>query len=205
MGSSNDVEIARRSFIRVFGGTLGASCLALNWTEIAAAASHAAVTNAAGGTRTTSFLSPAEAAEVEAIAAQIIPTDSTPGAREAGVLWFIDRALTTFYASQAGAFRAGLTEFSSAVRTWRPDASSYAALPSAQQVEFLHTVDHAPFFESVRLLTIVGMFSMPAYGGNRHGVGWELLGFEDLHVFQPPFGYYDRDYPGFVVEPPKST
>ena len=28
--------------------------------------------------------------------------------------------------------------------------------------------------------------------------GWKLIGFEDRHAFQPPFGYYDRDYPGFV-------
>ena len=34
--------------------------------------------------------------------------------------------------------------------------------------------------------------------------GWKLLGFEDLHAFQPPFGYYDRDYPGFVSEPPEA-
>jgi hypothetical protein len=43
------------------------------------------------------------------------------------------------------------------------------------------------------------MFSLPAYGGNRDGVGWKLIGFEDEHVFHPPFGYYDRDYPGFVA------
>jgi hypothetical protein len=49
------------------------------------------------------------------------------------------------------------------------------------------------------------MFSMPAYGGNRNGAGWRLLGFQDMHVFQPPFGYYDRDYQGFVIEPPKSA
>ena len=24
------------------------------------------------------------------------------------------------------------------------------------------------------------------------------MGFEDQHVFEPPFGYYDRDYQGFV-------
>ena len=42
------------------------------------------------------FFTPEEAAEVEAIAARIIPTDETPGAREAGVIYFIDRALVTF-------------------------------------------------------------------------------------------------------------
>jgi hypothetical protein len=25
------------------------------------------------------------------------------------------------------------------------------------------------------------------------------MGFEDQHVFNPPFGYYDRDYAGFEV------
>ena len=29
------------------------------------------------------------------------------------------------------------------------------------------------------------------------------MGFEDRHVFVPPFGYYDRNYPGFVIDPVK--
>ena len=45
------------------------------------------------------------------------------------------------------------------------------------------------------------MFTLPSYGGNRDGVGWKLLGFQDAHVFYPPFGYYDRDYAGFAVDP----
>ena len=39
---------------------------------------------------------PEQAKEVEAIAARIIPTDELPGATEAGVVYFIDRALKTF-------------------------------------------------------------------------------------------------------------
>ena len=69
-------------------------------------------------------------------------------------------------------------------------------LSPAQKVEFLHTVEATPFFDQARLLTLCGMFSSPAYGGNRDEVGWKLLGFEDQHVFEPPFGYYDRDYTG---------
>jgi hypothetical protein len=76
-----------------------------------------------------------------------------------------------------------------------------ASLPSEQQLEYLKTVDRTPFFEATRLLTLLGMFSMPSYSGNRNGVGWKLIGFEDRHAFQPPFGYYDRDYPGFVDDP----
>jgi hypothetical protein len=79
----------------------------------------------------------------------------------------------------------------------------FAELSSAQQIAFLKSIDHTPFFDSMRFLTVLGMFAMPGYGGNRDGVGWKLLGFEDQHVFQPPFGHYDRDYPGFVIEPVK--
>jgi gluconate 2-dehydrogenase gamma chain len=42
------------------------------------------------------FFDPATAAEIEAIAAQIIPDDDTPGARQAGVIQFIDRALAGY-------------------------------------------------------------------------------------------------------------
>ena len=45
---------------------------------------------------TFAFFTPEQATAVEAIATQIIPTDDTPGAREARVVSFIDRALVTF-------------------------------------------------------------------------------------------------------------
>jgi gluconate 2-dehydrogenase gamma chain len=197
-----DAEFARRSFLRLMGGTLGASCLALNWSEVAVAARQAA-SDIASGSDAMQFLTAGEAADVGAICAQIIPTDSTPGAREAGVLLFVDRALASFYAPQAVMFRSGLAEFQGACLKWRPQAGSFSGLSSAQQIEFLHTVDHTPFFDLMRQLTVIGMFSLPMYGGNRNGAGWTLLGFEDVHAFQPPFGYYDRDYPGFRDEPLK--
>jgi Gluconate 2-dehydrogenase subunit 3 len=61
-------------------------------------------------------------------------------------------------------------------------------------------VERTPFFERVRLLTLLGMFALPKYGGNRDHVGWQLIGFPDQHIFQPPFGYYDREYPGFSIQ-----
>jgi hypothetical protein len=48
------------------------------------------------------------------------------------------------------------------------------------------------------------MFCSPRYRGNYRETGWKLIGFEDQHVFTPPFGYYDRDYAGFVPYPPGS-
>jgi hypothetical protein len=82
--------------------------------------------------------------------------------------------------------------------------TSFAALASEQQIEYLKTVDRTPFFETTRLLTLLGMFTMPKYGGNRDGLGWKLIGFEIQHAFQPPFGFYDREYPGFAVEPERT-
>ena len=72
------------------------------------------------------------------------------------------------------------------------------------QIAYLKTVDRTPFFEATRLLTLLGMFTSPEYGGNRDGLGWTLIGFDAQHMFQPPFGYYDRDYPGFTAEPVSS-
>ncbi len=37
----------------------------------------------------------------------------------------------------------------------------------------------------------MGFLANPSWGGNREGAGWKAIGFEDRHVFQPPFGYYD--------------
>jgi len=147
-----------------------------------------------------SVLSAADAADIEAVAAQIIPADDTPGAREAGVVHFIDRALATFLSQLAGDYRVQLAEFQTVCRERHPGAASFASLTSTQQVVFLRAVDQTPFFDTTRLLTLLGMLSMPAYGGNRDGVGWKLIGFEDRHSFQPPFGYYDRGYPGFVID-----
>jgi gluconate 2-dehydrogenase gamma chain len=191
--------LSRRTFLRVAGGALGGAWLTLDLSKVAQAA-HAAHEAREAGALNTSFLSRAELADVDAITAQIIPTDDTPGAREAGVALFIDRALATFFGRMAPDFRSQLAAFRLRCQAQHPDAGSFAALSNEQQIAFLKQVDRTPFFERVRLLTLVGMFAMPKYGGNRDGIGWKLLGFQDQHIFTPPFGYYDRDYPGFKIE-----
>ena len=189
MTAVGDRSLTRRSLLQAIVATIAA--LPMGWTEMAEGAAAPAV------------LSAAEAADVEAVAAPSIPCDDTPGAREAGVVSFIDRALATFLSQLAGDYRAQLAEFQAAFRERQPGVASFASLASAQQIAYLRTVDDTPFFEATRLLTVLGMFSQPTYGGNRNGAGWKLLGFEDRHFFQPPFGHYDRGYPGFVIEPAK--
>jgi gluconate 2-dehydrogenase gamma chain len=193
-------DLSRRSLLQAIAATIGAAALPAGWAEIAQAADKAHAAAQLAGEARISFLSAAEAKDIEAVTAQIIPTDDTPGAREAGVVYFIERALATFLSHLARDYRAHFAEFQAAFRERHPAGSSFASLTSEQQVEYLKTVDHTPFFETTRLLTLLGMFSMPAYGGNRNGVGWKLMGFGTQHVFQPPFGHYDRDYPGFGVD-----
>ena len=113
---------------------------------------------------------------------------------------FIDRALATFLYQLAADYRAQLAAFQAAFRERHPSVASFSSLDSRRQIEYLKEVDRTPFFATTRLLALLGMFSLPTYGGNRDGAGWKLIGFEDAHVFRPPFGYYDRDYPGFVID-----
>jgi gluconate 2-dehydrogenase gamma chain len=193
-------DCSRRSLLQAAATILGTVTLPWGWVEITEAAHDAHVSAQLARGAELSFLTTAEAADVEAVAAQIIPTDDLPGAREAGVVYFIDRALATFLSQLAADYRGQLAAFQAAFREQHPGAASFASLRVEEQLEYLNTVDHTPFFDTTRLLTLLGMFSLPTYGGNRDGVGWRLIGFEDRHVFRPPFGYYDRDYPGFAID-----
>src|SRR5262245_24915323 len=186
-----DTPFSRRDALRSVGAALAAAGM-LDWTPIAQAAHEAHEAAKSPQTSSYTLLDAAQAADVAALAAQIVPTDETPGANEAGASYFIDRALGSFFAHWRPGFLAGLAGFQAAVRQAHPEAASFAALSSDQQIAFLHTVDTTPFFDQARLLTICGMFSSPEYGGNRDGVGWKLMGFEDQHIFEPPFGWYDR-------------
>ena len=198
-------SLSRRVFLIALADALGVSTVALSWPVVASAAHSAHAAAQAANPAPTRFFSPADAADVEALAAAIVPDGATPGAREAGVIHFIDRALSTFFSRLAPDFRVQLAAFQNVCRESNTDFATFAALPSQRRTEFLRTVERTPFFEQMRLLTLLGMFSSPAYGGNVDGAGWKLLGFEDRHVFAPPFGWYDRDYPGFAIEPHDSV
>ncbi|MBK7117505.1 MAG: gluconate 2-dehydrogenase subunit 3 family protein [Proteobacteria bacterium] len=150
-------------------------------------------------------LSAARAVEVEAIASQIIPGGDMPGALEAGVIYFIDRALGTFFAAELPAFRRGLANFQRDFAAHSSTATPFSAVGSARQRAWLHEVDATPFFNTVRRLTLLGLIALPKYGGNRDRLGWKLIGFEDRHFWQPPFGHYDADYPGFEPYPGTKT
>ena len=189
---------SRRGFLLSASGLFTSAWLASNQVGIAAAANHAEHSAQSPGSAAFIFLSAADAADVEAITAQILPSGKAGGAREAHAVYFIDHALATFFADRAATFRSGLADFQRAFLVANPGAASFAAANGATQFAFLKSVDRTPFFDGARLLTILGTLSSSKYAGNYEGAGWKLMGFEDQHIFEPPFGYYDRDYAGFV-------
>lgn len=131
-------ETTRRKFLQASGGTFGAAWLALHWPEVAAAAQHAHETVAAR-TADAGFkvLTPAQARDVEAIAAQIVPSGDTPGAREAGVVHFIDAIHAGLYSARAPEFLQGLAAFQAAFAAGHPGRGPFADLPGPQQIEVL--------------------------------------------------------------------
>lgn len=138
-------------------------------------------------------LTVSEASDFEAIAAQIIPSGDTPGATEAGVIYFIDAALADFRSEALEPMRLGLEELRAEIlNTFQ--AESFASLDHDEQIAVLKGIENTSFFGTIRFLTVAGMFSNPSYGGNRDEVGWKLIGFEGAHPWQPPFGYYDAEY-----------
>jgi len=194
-------QASRREFLAATGGVAGSLWLSLHWRAVEAAA-HEAHTAAISDVKPTfTWLTAAEAADTDALSACIVPSDKTPGAHEARVVVFIDRALGSFFAEQAGEFRTGLSAAQKKFSTAN-GGKSFAQGSADQQIAFMQTIDTSPFFTQLRFLTIVGMLSSPKYGGNFGGLGWKVLGFADQHAFTPPFGYYDRTYAGFKPYPP---
>jgi gluconate 2-dehydrogenase gamma chain len=108
---------------------------------------------------------PEEARIVEALCAQIIPADDVPGAKEAGVLYYIDRQLAGPLKRFAGAYKSGLPAFQKL-----PD------LAFAEQTAFLKSLQSNSFFSMVVDHTMQGFYGSPEHGGNRDEASWKMLG-----------------------------
>jgi gluconate 2-dehydrogenase gamma chain len=145
-------------------------------------------------------LSAEQAVEIEAASSRIIPSDETAGAREAGMIYFIDRALGTFAADRLSDYEEGLPLLQSQTEEMFPGIVRFSQATIDQQDAVLNALEGQPFFETIRTHTILGFLTDPARGGNRDEVGWKLIGYDSSPAFSPPFGYYDRDYPGWRQE-----
>ncbi len=160
---------------------------------------QAALTPNSNNSLALTFLNDVEAKIVEAIAERIIPDDGDgAGATEAGVVYYIDRALSGFSTDLQQVYRTGLTLLEQHCQDHFSAAFPSLSIDQQDGVvrQFLgaEVVDReaAPrsggetepglpelrrLFAVVREHTIEGFFCDPAYGGNRAAVGWKMVGF----------------------------
>lgn len=188
----NDNDVSRRQFLQLAGALSGTAYLRLGGAALVAV-THAACT-AKQESSPFEILLAEEARDFAAIAARIIPSTATPGATEAGVIYFIDNAFAHWQADDLKAARDGLAAFSESLRAIG-HAGHFDEMSTAQQDDFLRAQESGAFFQMVRQMTIFGFFAMSSYGGNRDNIGWDLIGFDGHHgAWTYPFGYYDAEY-----------
>ena len=104
------------------------------------------------------FFTEREARVLDAILAIVIPSDDAPGAREAGVIHYIDRQLKGRFREHQKAYREALANL-----TESADEKTLVA-------------SHKAFFDLVVTHAMQGFYGNPRHGGNREFASWRMLG-----------------------------
>ena len=142
------------------------------------ATTAAAVAGAAAGCTAvnTSFrsLSLEEAGALQALCGWIIPEDTAPGARQAGVVHYIDRQLARKLREHRETYRSGLAAAA------RLAGGDYSAAPPERQLAILRQMETAAetrrFVDLLVTHTMQGFYGDPRHGGNRDFASWRMLG-----------------------------
>jgi gluconate 2-dehydrogenase gamma chain len=144
------------------------------------------------------FFNDDDSATVVAFVERVIPgAPGKPGAKDAGVLNYIDLALSGAYADLQYFYRCGLGALDGYCR--KTYNVPFAKLEAAKQDEVLGALEQGKasgftwptqqaFFNMLRTHTMEGMFADPIYGGNKDFAGWRLIGFPGA---QPVFSAED--------------
>lgn len=156
-------------------------------------------------------LTAAEAETVEAIVDRLIPADASgPGAAEARVARYIDRALGGELAPLRATYSDGLAavdayaegRFGAALADLDPAAQDAVLTAMEQNVATGFPGGSRGFFELVREHCLQGMFGDPVHGGNEEFVGWDLVGFPGVKL---SFSAAEQEMDVTVVPAHKST
>lgn len=186
-------NLSRRNFVAALGTGAAAVWLTAETRDLLAAGARAAA--AAKAKAPYKVLTADQAAELDAATSRIVPSDSTPGAREANVVRFIDESLAGFAKEQKDDVNKLVAELRRLAAEKHKGAKSFAALTVAEQDAVIATMEKTKgsHFGDLRGMTISGMFADPKYGGNTNKSGWKVLGFDDHFSWAAPFGWYDRN------------
>ena len=181
----------RREFVEAISATLAAALAAASRGALSIPSAYAAEVSANAPYE---FLTADQARLLDVITAHIVPTDDTPGAREAHVVRYIDHAFATFLSEYQKDFADGMAAFIEFMATFMPDGAPFLRLTHSEQIAALRDLERLKpdVFYPLRDMTMSGMFSHPVHGGNYQKIGWKLIGYVDQYSWAPPFGYYDR-------------
>src|ERR1700756_1644636 len=145
---------------------------ALAQTEAHSPAAAPAQAHAAGEHHG-AFFNHDDAATVDAFTERLMPgAPGKPGARDAGVLNYIDLALAGAYADLQDFYRRGLAQLDAYCR--KTHGQSFVRLAAAQQDEVIRALEEGKtggftwptaqaFFNTIRTHTMEGMFADPVY------------------------------------------
>jgi gluconate 2-dehydrogenase gamma chain len=138
------------------------------------------------------FFTAAEASVVTAACERIFPSDASgPGAKEAGVVIYIDRQLAGPYGADKYRYTKGPFVDSYPEHGYQGKenpretyhqgianlGTNFAELPVEEQIRKLQSMEKTHFFQLLRTHTIEGIFSDPMHGGNAGLIGWQLIGY----------------------------
>ena len=148
------------------------------------------------------FFNHDDAMTIEAFAERLMPgAPDKPGARDAGVLNYIDLALAGAYAELQDFYRRGLAQLDTFCR--KNYNEPFRQLGAARQDEVIAALEEGKatgftwptaqaFFSIVRTHTMEGLFADPIYGGNKDFAGWRLVGFPGAQTFFSPTDMQSR-------------
>ena len=146
----------------------------------AAAATLTGAAGCGGASGAWRFLTDREARTLGAVLDRLIPEDDTPGARQAGVIHYIDRQLKTRFPQHRNTYRDGLAAAE------RMAGGCLADAPPELQEQVIRDLEHnratQPFFELVLAHAMQGFYGNPRHGGNREFASWRMLGISPLQV-----------------------
>jgi gluconate 2-dehydrogenase gamma chain len=192
-------DVARRKFLA--GAAAGAGAVAGAGLVPEVAAQNYGHKEASPGSQANAiahgaFFNQLEAGMIVAFTERLMPgAEGKPGAREAGVLNYIDLALSGAYADLQDFYRRGLAQLDAYCRT--NHHKPFPQLEAAQQDAVIAALEDGKasgftwpaaqeFFSTIRTHTMEGMFADPIYGGNKEFAGWRLVGFPGAQAFFTP-------------------
>lgn len=132
------------------------------------------------------FFTPEEAKCMIAFCEQIIPKDTSPGATDAGVIYYIDRQLSGIFNYDQETYRTGIKKLQNFSKP--KHGKPFDELVFDEQTKLLKLMESnqlaetewpqgksSDFFNLVRSHTMQGFYGSPIHGGNKDYMSFEML------------------------------